>query len=144
MSNSDISTRQQWITDHIARSAMAGWFNLTVSVDGERLLYRLGFQEAHIGNPVIRALHGGVIAGVLESAARFEVLSTLQAGATAQITSVHTSYLSSSRPVDLLCDVQIKRVGRRFAFAEATGWQAGPERVVARAAIGLRINRPAA
>ena len=40
-----------------------------------QIRYRLPFQEKHIGNPMIRAIHGGVIAGFMECAASLAVIN---------------------------------------------------------------------
>ena len=129
------------VTAEIAASGMAQWLNISVARDGDDLTYRLGFAEDHIGNPVIRALHGGVISSFLESCARLELLARLPDGTAVRTTSVHTSYLRSSRAEDMLADIQVHRIGRRFAFLEATGWQGEAGNVVARAAIGIRVLR---
>lgn len=125
----------------IEQSGMSRWLNLTVRQDGEALSYRLGFAEDHIGNPVIRALHGGVISTFLESCARLELIARLPATVRLRTTSVHTSYFRSSRAEDMLARVTLQRAGRRFAFLEATGWQGDEDNVVSRAAIGIRIMR---
>lgn len=124
-----------------AESGMSRWLNLEADIEDDALLFRLGFAEDHIGNPVIRALHGGVISSFLESCARLELLARLPAQVSLRTTSVHTSYFRSSRAEDMLASVTVQRLGRRFAFLEATGWQGQPDNVVARSAIGIRVMR---
>ena len=127
------------IESRVSASAMGAWFGAKVSLEDGEHLYRLTFDEPHIGNPVIRALHGGVISAFLEYAATLEVLSRLSGDVTCRSISVHTSYLRGSRDQDLLVSVDVQRIGRRIAFVEARGWQDDRERTVGSAQIALRL-----
>jgi uncharacterized protein (TIGR00369 family) len=111
-----------------ARTPLAGW--LGFDADGEDpIAYKLTFNEAHIGNPAIRALHGGVIASFLELAMQADLhAATGKAVSTANIS---IDYVSSSRPEDMIARVSLLREGRRLAFMEASGWQSGETRLVA-------------
>lgn len=129
------------IEQDIAASGMSQWLNISATAEGGALTYRLGFAEGHIGNPVIRALHGGVISSFLESCARLELIARLSPAVRLRTTSVHTSYFRSSKAQDMLARISLQRVGRRFAFLEATGWQGEEDTVVARSAIGIRVIR---
>ncbi len=126
----------------IDRSAMFSWLNLSVSEEEKKLVYHLGFSEAHIGNPVIRAIHGGVVSTFLEAAAYLETYACLQEEVSLQTTSVHTSFLRSTKAGDMHAAVNIHRLGRRFAFLEATCWQEDRAKETAFAEIGIRIMRP--
>lgn len=129
------------IEAEIAGSGMSRWLHLSAARDGDGITYRLGFTEEHIGNPVLRALHGGVVSAFLESCARLELMARLPDTARLRVTSVHTSYLRSSKAQDMFARIDVQRAGRRFGFLEATGWQDGADNPVARAAIGIRIVR---
>lgn len=120
-------------------SAMGDWFGTRLRREGSEHLYELTFAEAHIGNPVIRALHGGVISAFLEYAATLEILGRIDDTVRARSISVHTSYLRGSRDADFTAAVSVQRVGRRIAFAEARGWQGDRDRAVASAQIALRL-----
>ena len=121
------------------RSAMARWLDRSATIEDGRLLYRLGFAERHVGNPVIRALHGGVISTLLETAGTLEVVTRRTKPLRVRTISVHVNYLRGARDQDMLARVQVARMGRRIAFLEATGWQTTEEEPVARAAIALRV-----
>lgn len=127
------------VNARIEGAPVATWLGLTAMQDESGLLYRLAFADRHIGNPVIRALHGGVIAAFLEFSSQLELAARL--GAEAKVSTVNFSidYLTSSRPQDMEGRVRVARLGRRVAFLEATGWQASPERPVAEARVCLRI-----
>lgn len=121
------------------RSAMAAWLGAHVRAEDGEHIYTLAFDEAHIGNPVIRALHGGVISAFLQSAATWEVLARSEVDIRARPISVHTSYHRGSRDQDLAVAVDVQRVGRRIAFVEARGWQGERDKTIASAQIALRL-----
>ncbi|MCI5047873.1 MAG: PaaI family thioesterase [Aquisalinus sp.] len=126
----------------IAASEMAGWLNLSVIREDNQLIYTLGFDEAHIGNPVIRAIHGGVVSTFLETASWYEAYARLPEDVNINVTSVHTNFLRSTTPTDVYASVSIHRLGRRFGFLEATCWQEDRDKPVATAETGIRIKRP--
>ena len=125
----------------VARSKIAGWLGFSYAVKDGALRYALSFDEQHIGNPAIRALHGGAIATFLEVAAQCELLSELPEGAKIRTVNLDIDYLASSRPQDMFGRARITRLGRRIAFVEAEGWQDSAERPVARARFRIRIDR---
>lgn len=117
---------------------IARWLGLGVEeIDGD-LRFRLGFNEAHIGNPAIRALHGGVIATFLEFAMQAELAA--RTGKPVSTINLAIDYLSSSRPEDMTARVKILREGRRVAFLEAEGWQSDETRLVAVARCCLKLG----
>lgn len=120
-------------------SAIATWFGLRTEVIDDQHRYHLTFAEPHIGNPIIRALHGGVISAFLQHVATLEVLARTKTPLRARSISVHTSYLRGSRDQDFTAEVHIQRIGRRVAFLEAHGWQGDRDALVASAAIALRL-----
>lgn len=124
---------------HIDASAMAAWLQLSAELSGDTLRYRLAFGEQHIGNPVIRAMHGGVVATLLETAATLEIKSRAPAIERIRTISCHVNYMRGAVDKDMTAAVTVMRLGRRIAFCEATGWQTSPDEPVARAAIALRL-----
>ena len=138
----DPATAAERIRQKIAGSAMYQWLNLDFSQQEDHFLYHLGFQEAHIGNPVIRAIHGGVVSAFMDSAAWLETFARLDDRTVLKTTSIHTSYLRSSKAADMTARVRIHRLGRRFGFLEATSWQQDETSPVAVSEIGIRIIRP--
>ena len=114
---------------------VAQWLGFE-TVDSENNCYRLNFAERHIGNPSIRAIHGGVIATFLEFA--MEQSLKREAGARGATISLSIDYLSSSRAEDMTAEVTIRKQGRRVSFLEARAWQQDGERLVAVARASLQ------
>lgn len=118
---------------------IASWLGFDAQIKEGAALYKLSFHEEHIGNPTIRALHGGVVATFLEFAAQCELLREIGASA---IRTVNTdvNYISSTRAQDMTGAASVLRVGRRIAFVEATAWQEARERPVAKGTFRIRID----
>ena len=129
------------VQSRIDGSAMFQWLGIKAEIEENALLYRLTFREDHIGNPILRALHGGVISSLLESCAQLEITAREADSVRLQPVSVHTSYFTSSLPEDMMVRATVRRLGRRFAFLECDGWQKDETSPVARSAIGLRVLR---
>ncbi len=121
-------------------SPIAEWLGFSMEETDQGALYRLSFDEKHIGNPMIRALHGGVIAAFLEFCSQCALAAKLEPGATLKTVNVDIDYLASSRAQDMTARATILRLGRRIAFVEATGWQEDEARPVAKARCRLRIG----
>lgn len=119
-------------------SPIALWLGFSSTEDNGGRLYRLTFNETHIGNPAIRALHGGVIAAFLELAMQAELAAT--GAAPAETINVAIDYMSSSRAEDMTARVKVIRMGRRLAFLEAEGRQADGTRLVALARACLKLS----
>jgi uncharacterized protein (TIGR00369 family) len=123
----------------IEASPMAAWLQLSASLEEDRLLYRLAFGEQHIGNPLIRAMHGGVVSALLETASHLEVSSHATPAVSLRTISCQVSYLRGAVDQDMTAAVTVTRLGRRIAFCEATGWQTTEDEPVARAQVALRV-----
>ncbi|MEM9619558.1 MAG: PaaI family thioesterase [Pseudomonadota bacterium] len=124
----------------IEASPIASWLGFSASHFGEQNIYRLAFDEKHIGNPAIRALHGGAIATFLEVAAQCELVGGLDTGASIKTINADINYLASSRAQAMEGSATITRLGRRIAFVEATGWQQSADRPVAKGMFRFRIG----
>ena len=80
----------------------------------------LPFAERLIGNPILPALHGGVVASFLELAA----LARLDAeGRRARTIDITVDYLRPARPVTTYAAARILKLGRRAANLAVEAWQ---------------------
>ena len=124
----------------IENSPIARWLGFSQDTVDDARRYHLTFGEQHIGNPAIRALHGGAIASFLEFSSHCALADALEA--TIKITTINSdvNYLASSRAKDMQSYVSVLRLGRRIAFVEAIGWQDNKERPVAKATFRIRIG----
>ncbi len=120
-------------------SPIADWLGASVHEDDEGRYYRLKFDDAHIGNPLIRALHGGAIAAFLEFAGQCEVIDAVP-DARIRTINIDVDYLRSSHAADMMARAAIKRRGRRLAIVEIMGWQKDENQPIAHAILRLRIG----
>ncbi|MEK7266809.1 MAG: PaaI family thioesterase [Pseudomonadota bacterium] len=123
-----MTTHLSRIHEFASRAPLASWLGFQASGEDD-IVFRLTFNETHIGNPAIRALHGGVIAAFLELSMQADLFA--RAGAAISTANISIDYLSSSRPENMTGRVKLLRQGRRIAFMEASGWQADETRLVA-------------
>lgn len=127
----------QLINTHI-QSPIAAWLGFSVETDKAGPLYQLIFQEHHIGNPAIRAIHGGVVAAFLENAAQCALMEKTSAPAPIETVNMDVDYLLSTRAENMFARARILRLGRRVAFAEAYCWQSDETKPTAVARLRLR------
>lgn len=131
----------------IDATPIADWLGFSVDTQAaahaDTRLWHLAFTEAHIGNPIIRALHGGVISAFLELAMQAETIGVRGADRDNTVAfrsvSFDVDFLTSSKAADMNAAVTIERMGRRLVFLSAYGWQADQQRPVARARLCLRL-----
>jgi uncharacterized protein (TIGR00369 family) len=98
-------------------------------------LFRLPFKPDLIGNPVLPALHGGVLAGFAETAMVLHLVSTmgLSDGTPPRGVDFSIDYLRSARPVDTFAQATTIRQGSRVALVQVTVWQEDQHKPVATA-----------
>lgn len=118
---------------------------------GDELTGRLIYDPKLIGNPVLPALHGGVVGAFLEITAQTQlawdmVWARLEAGgdvaaaldrgefpATPKTIDLTIDYLRSGRPRDAYARASIQKVGRRVANVRVEAWQDARDRPIAAA-----------
>jgi len=116
----------------LARVPYAAFIGLDAGLDREgKLLARLAYRPENVGNPRVPALHGGLMAALLESAM---VLEALRGGAGLVLPRVVNFSTEFYRPPGLAetrARAEIVRRGRRLAVLRAVAWQDDPARPIA-------------
>jgi len=97
-------------------------------------VFRLPFKPELIGNPLLPALHGGVLAGLGETAVILHLVAT-NPGMVGPPRSIDfaISYMRSAKPVDTFVQGRTIRQGNRVALVQVNIWQDDPQRPVAQA-----------
>ncbi|MGB5098070.1 MAG: PaaI family thioesterase [Porticoccaceae bacterium] len=95
---------------------------LTVELQADRI---------HIGNPWLPALHGGVIGGLLETAAIVQLAHDQDTDNLPKPINVTVDYLRSGRITTTWARAQVTRQGRRVANVQASCWQEDPDKPIA-------------
>ncbi len=96
---------------------------MQVDQKGSELTTILKFSHHLIGNPVLPALHGGVVGAFLETTAMIQVLFELRGPRLPKPVDINIDYLRSGRPVDLYGRAVITKQGRRVVNVHAEAWQ---------------------
>lgn len=109
----------------------AEFLGLRFSLHEGRPRARLPFRPGLIGNPLLPALHGGVTAAFMESAAMLQLLYQLDTARIPKSINFAIDYLLPARPEDAYADCEIGRLGSRVAQTTIRCWQQSPERPVA-------------
>lgn len=134
-----MGTAEQFSGDRLASffdTPMARW--LGIETTDRPNVYLMRFADRHIGNPLIRALHGGVVGSMIEVSAEIDLARQLP-GMRAELVSSAVDYLRVTRDGDLVARVETVRIARRLAFLDVWCWQDDEETSVARGSCTLRL-----
>lgn len=104
---------------------------ITASVKDGSLLLTMPFLQHLIGNPVLPAVHGGVIGSLLETAAIAQVIFETRAARLPKPVDITIDYLRSGRAVDSYARARIARQGKRVVNVHAEMWQEDESKPVA-------------
>lgn len=119
----------------------AGLLGLEAFYDDGGLVTVLRFRESNIGNPALRAIHGGVVGAVLEHAAILHLIAETELEAVPRIINISVDYLRPCRALDTFARGRVIRQGRRVANVRVEAWQNDqPERPVAAAHAHFLMN----
>ncbi|MDE2594924.1 MAG: PaaI family thioesterase [Burkholderiales bacterium] len=96
-------------------------------------IFRLPFRHDLIGNPMLPALHGGVLAGFAETAMIMHVVATNPhlEKAIPKAIDFAIDYQRSAKPVDTYAQGITVRQGNRVSLVQVNVWQDDPSRPVA-------------
>jgi uncharacterized protein (TIGR00369 family) len=99
---------------------------------GEDMLFKMPFRPDLIGNPVLPALHGGVVAGFAETAAVLHLVysNALLRDAPPRGIDFAIDYLRSAKPIDTWARCTTVRQGNRVALVQVHVWQDDPSRPI--------------
>jgi uncharacterized protein (TIGR00369 family) len=101
----------------------ARFLGLSAVHDEEGVLSRLDYAPHLVGNPMLPALHGGVLGALVESAAVFELLWATRVPRVPKTINLTVEYLRSARPMTTWARADITHHGRRVATVRVLAWQ---------------------
>tara|TARA_B100000029_G_scaffold505633_1_gene586639 strand:+ start:204 stop:638 length:435 start_codon:yes stop_codon:yes gene_type:complete len=109
----------------IARAIPYGNFiGIDAHLDGDAVVCTIPGDEMIVGNPVLPAIHGGVIGAFLEHAALMLLMWELAPGQLPKTINVSIDYLRSGKLEKTFAQGKVTRQGRRVANVQAEAWQA--------------------
>lgn len=116
------------------------FLGMRLNTEDDRLISVLPGDEKFIGNPVLPALHGGVIGAFLESAALVHLFATQEVTRVPKIINITVEYLRSAKPVETYAEAVITKPGRRVANLRVEAWQGDRNKPVAAAHANFLVS----
>lgn len=110
---------------------------------GEGLLFRLDPREGNVGNVLLPALHGGVVAAFMETAATLDLMLATRAPRLPRIVDISIDYLRTARVAPTLARCSLLREGRRMGNVHVCAWQESEAVPVATARLHFVLGDPA-
>ncbi|GGP00034.1 MULTISPECIES: PaaI family thioesterase [Sphingomonadales] len=114
----------------VATSGFSSKLGKMIDVTEEGTLWTLSPTSDLIGNPVVRALHGGAVTAFLELACGVVLARQLDHDSIPRLISMNVQFLASMRLAPVIARPQVRRIGRRVAVAQIEAWQDSPDTVV--------------
>ena len=101
---------------------------------GQDVIFKLPDNGNNIGNPILPAVHGGVVGGFMEMSAAMHLLMFLDTPAMPKIVDFSIDYLRAVKGGrDTFAECQVIRQGSRVANVIINAWQTRREEAVATA-----------
>lgn len=117
----------QAVIDCVPYTKMIG---MSCMVLGDELIFKLAASERNVGNPLLPAIHGGVLGGFMEAAAGFHIAFQSDIEQLPKIVDFSLDYLRSARLVDTFAKCDVIRQGKRVANVQVTAWQTSPDKPI--------------
>lgn len=108
----------------------ARFLGLSLALVDGRVLGTLRFQEGNVGNPVVKALHGGTLGALLEFTAIGHLLHVVESAAVPKTINLTVEYLRQAHLVDTYARCEVLRLGRRVAVVRVVAYQDDPAKPV--------------
>ena len=118
----------------------ASLIGLRVRRDGDSVLFNLPTSPDNIGNPVLPAIHGGVIAGFMEQAAMLHLMIFMNSSDFPKIIDFSVDYLRAGLSRETFASCQVWRQGRRVGNVAITAWQTDPSEPIATARAHFKLD----
>lgn len=116
-------TPQQRVTAAIERIPYAHFLGLRAELRGDELTVVMPFSQHLIGNPLLPALHGGVVGALMEVTALTQLAIASKSERFPKTIDINIDYLRSGRPLDTFARARVVKIGRRIANVQAEAWQ---------------------
>jgi uncharacterized protein (TIGR00369 family) len=101
----------------------AKFLGITAELAGDEMTAILPFSDHIVGNPMLPAIHGGVLGAFMEMTALAQLSVAAPLKRQPRTVDVSIEYLRSGRPVTTYARATIKKLGRRVANVHVEAWQ---------------------
>jgi uncharacterized protein (TIGR00369 family) len=118
-----VSEIQSRLAAALARIPYAGFLGVRAELKGDELTLALPYSEHLVGNPLLPALHGGVVGALMELTALTQLAIASKSERFPKTIDVGIDFLRSGRPVETYARARVIKIGRRIANVQAEAWQ---------------------
>lgn len=115
----DGTTLAAWLK----RVPFAAYLDMQAELQGSDILFTLPENEKLIGNPILPAIHGGVVGGFMEQAASLHLIARMERPVIPKTINFSLDYLRPTRYRATLARCELTRQGRQVANVGVTAWQ---------------------
>lgn len=122
---------QEKLSALVAGSPYLKFLGLELTEVEGGVLATLPFSPHLVGNVMLPALHGGVLAAFMETTAKAGLLALPDVTAPPVASNVTIDYLRSGRPVLTYAKARLVKLGRRVSNVHVEAWQEDETRPVA-------------
>ena len=117
------------------------YLGLTVEQDANgEMIFHLPENKKFTGNPVLPAIHGGVVGAFMESAALIHLIINQEMERLPKIITFTTDYLRSAKVTDVYAEATITKPGRRVVNIRVRAWQDDRSKPVATANANFLVS----
>lgn len=135
----DPAVIEMMVRDHIPHCRALGV--RVVSVDAERAVLKLDWDERLVGHPDTGVLHGGVITTLIDTVCGMAVQVALMRMTAIATLDLRIDYLRPSTPrKELLAEASCYKLTRNIAFVRARAWNDDPDDPVANCVATFMID----
>jgi len=99
------------------------FLGMRVELAGDEMTAVLPFAQHLIGNPMLPALHGGVVGAFMEMTALAQLSLTQPGGRVPKTIDITIEYLRPARAQQTYARAILRKVGRRVANVQVEAWQ---------------------
>lgn len=124
----------------VAQLPYAQFLGLSLELRDGDVVGTMRFKDDNVGNPVVKALHGGTLGALLEFTAIGHLLHVVESAAVPKTINLTVEYLRSAGFLDTYARCEVLRLGRRVAVVRIAAWQQDPAKPVATASAHFLIT----
>jgi len=122
---------QERVAAALARVPYAQFLGVRAELKGDELTLALPFKQDLIGNPILPALHGGVIGALMELTALTQLAIASKSEKFPKTIDINVEYLRSGRALDTYARARVVKIGKRIANVQAEAWQGQRDSAIA-------------
>ena len=111
----------------------AGFIGLECDRFGDDLIFRLPAKDENLGNPILPAIHGGVIGGFMELSAALYLMLNQDTLRLPRIVDFSLDYLRAGLNRETYAECRLTRQGNRVANVMVSAWQKSRSQPIATA-----------